>query len=84
MAKIVGCRRVDYVSRRTSNPVKGYSFFMTEGREGIVGEAAFDCFLSDERASDFMGQFKTLPDVVGLEVDIRYDRFGHPTELTLI
>lgn len=84
MTNIVGCRRVDYVSRRSNQPVRGYSFFLTEKQEGVIGLATYDVFLSDERSGDFLSHFKQLDDCLGIEVAVTFNRYGRPENIAIV
>lgn len=74
----VGYRYVDYISK-SGKPVKGYSIYLTEERQHIVGEAAFDCWISVE---SFENYFSSLS--IGEKISLSYDRYGHVVSCTVV
>ena len=69
--EIVGVRRIEYVSKKTGNPVKGYEIHTEEQRKDVTGVATEKIFVGEEKAKNcgFMPE-------VGQEIEVAYNRFG--------
>lgn len=68
--EVVGIQDVNYVSRKTNNPVSGTTFHVTypkEGVEGVVCESIFVSSRSDIQVAGIR---------VGDTVDLSYNRYG--------
>ena len=63
--KVLGIQFVDYVSRKTGNPVKGVTLHSCYPDGQVKGEAVDSIFVSDNLGLDFL--YQILP---GDEVDI--------------
>lgn len=84
MVQILGVRRVQYMSRKTGNPVSGYTLFVSEDDvPEVVGVQTDNVFLSDANAAPFVSQFKALPDMLGLKIEVAYNKFGSATGVKL-
>lgn len=66
--KVIGVKNVDYVSRRSGRPVKGYSLYLTYERNDVDGLACEDVYVSTERIND-------VP-YVGDLCSVYYNRYG--------
>lgn len=76
---VLGTQNLDYVSRRTGNPVKGLSLFCKYFDSGVVGEAASRIFISDNL------NIPCIADIVpGCVVDVEYNNRGYVCGLSLI
>jgi hypothetical protein len=78
-AKILGIQGVNYVSKRTGNPVKGTSFHVSLRDPNVRGEAVRTVFVSDNLS---------IPDIVniipGTNIDVEYDYRGYVCGLTVL
>ena len=70
--KVLGIQFVDYVSRKTGNPVKGVTLHSCYPDGQVKGEAVDSIFVSDNLGLDFL--YQILP---GDEVDIEYNNRGY-------
>lgn len=75
MPKIVGVERIDYVSRKTGKAVKGYRFHCTDKIRNCDGLGVLSEFISEEVCNDFISEHGV--DIIGLEVDFVYNKFGN-------
>lgn len=78
-AKITGIQEVDYVSRKSGNPVKGVTLHCTFKDPQVKGEAADGIFVSDNLGLDFVHSL-----VPGDIVDIFYNNRGYVSDVQLI
>lgn len=81
MIKLVGWKRIEYVSKKTGKEVKGCEFYYeteidAETSEG-VGVGSF--YLSDERIDDLKCDLN-----VGFNYKIYYNRFGGIEEIVAV
>lgn len=69
--EIVGVRRVEYTSKKSGLPVKGYEIHTEEQRKDVTGVATDRIFVGEDKAKNcgFMPQ-------VGQEIEIAYNRYG--------
>lgn len=70
--KVVGTQLVNYISKRSGEPVKGVNLFVTCKDPQVNGELADKIFISDRLGID--GLF-SLP--LGCTVDVQYNNYGH-------
>ena len=70
--KIVGKQNVDYVSRKTQEPVKGVSLHCTGTRNNVEGEAVETIFVSAK--SGLYNEVAKMP--VGTNIRVSYNRWG--------
>lgn len=70
--KIVGKQNVDYISKKTQEPVKGVSLHCTGTRNNVEGEAVETIFVSAK--SGLYDEVIKMP--VGTEVSVSYNRWG--------
>lgn len=86
-ARILGYKRVDYTSKKTGNPVLGYSLFYgaENPKENVIGLETGDMFMNDERIKGVMsklgGDEKKLVNAV---VEITYNKRGQVDDVTLV
>lgn len=77
---IVGLRRVDYVSKKTNLPVKGYTFNCTypydETKKDECGLATEEIFINDDKLQKFLSYFTSLNEMLDIDVNVFYNRFG--------
>lgn len=65
--KIVGVRRLDFKDAN-GKETKGYRFHMSGKEQGTEGVMVDNCFLYDEQAERFVSGFKSIPEMIGVEV----------------
>ena len=70
--KVVGTHLVDYVSKKTGNPVKGVTLHALCKDSQVNGEMASQIFVSDQLGIE--GLF-SLP--IGCTVDVEYNNRGY-------
>lgn len=70
--KVIGKEAVDYVSRKTNQPVKGITLYCTEPREGVNGLAVERIFISAR--SSMYGDCMALP--LDTDIMVAYNRYG--------
>lgn len=68
--EVLGTQAVDYVSRRTGNPVKGVTFYVKYKDAQIHGEATASVFVSDNLAIPCIADIKPH-DIVDVEYSPR-------------
>lgn len=78
-AKVLGTQNVDYVSRRTGNPVKGMTFHVSHKDSDVRGDAVSTVFVSDNLG---------IPDLVnivpGTHIDVEYNNRGYVCGITVL
>lgn len=68
---VLGVQTVDYVSRKTGNPVKGVTLHAKHKDSQVVGEAVTNIFISDNL------NLPCIPDLApGQIVDVEYNNRG--------
>lgn len=76
--QVVGIQKVDYVSKKTNQPVTGLTFHVLGSRKDVEGEACETIFVSSR--SDV-----PVEDVkVGSVVEVSYNRFGSVQDIILV
>lgn len=70
--KIVGKQKVDYVSRKTNQPVQGVTLHCTDERQGIEGVSVETIFVSAK--SDIYNDVVNIP--IGSNISVGYNRWG--------
>lgn len=68
MYEVTGIKKVDYVSKKTGRPVKGYTLWLSYERQDVDGFACDEVYVSIERISE-------VPQLGDL-VNVYYNRFG--------
>lgn len=76
--RILGISKVDYVSQRTGEPVKGVSLHSAFKDQNVEGEAVDNIFVSDRLGIVGISSIKP-----GDTVDVEYGRRGSVTNVTL-
>lgn len=78
-AKVLGIQKVDYISKRTGEPVVGVTLHCEFSDAQVEGKAVSSVYLSDRL---------DIPDLrsvaLGSVVDIEYNRRGYVQGLTLV
>ena len=78
-ATIKGLQKVDYVSKKTGQPVDGVTFHIErENDEDVTGSACEQLFINSERLQNLgvavpVAKFK---ETVGKKLEFEYNRFG--------
>lgn len=70
--KIVGKQNVDYISRKTQEPVKGVSLHCVGARNDVEGEAVETIFISAK--SGLFDEVAKMP--IGTKIRVFYNRYG--------
>lgn len=80
---IIGIQRVDYISKKTNRPVKGYNFYVTESINEIsgFGDKSEKIYVSETCVSDIPDIYSN--DYIGCDVDFTYNKFGNVTGIIL-
>lgn len=77
--RIKGYGRVDYVSKKTGNPVKGWNIYicrepMVSEQSRVTGEICEDLYVSDA--------FDINKISIGFDYNVTYNRYGGVEEIT--
>lgn len=83
MIKVIGIRRLDY-KNKDGRSVKGYSFYLSEDVENVIGVSAFNSFLSDEAIQPLLNVVGSAEKLLGMNVDLSYNRYGRLTGMKVI
>lgn len=83
MIKVIGIRRLDY-KNKDGRAVKGYSFYLSEDVENVIGVTAFNSFLSDEAIQPLLNVVGSAEKLLGMNVDLSYNRYGRLTGMKVI
>lgn len=76
--KVLGVQPVDYVSRKTGNPVKGVTLHSSFRDAQVEGESVSSIFVSDNLG------IKCIVDVhPGMLVDVQYNNRGYVCDLAI-
>lgn len=79
-AKVLGIQDVDYISRKTGNPVVGVMLHVCFKDSQVIGEATDNVFVSDN-----LGLRRTLDSMnPGCFVDVVYNRRGSVADIILL
>lgn len=76
-AKVLGIQDVDYISKKTGNPVRGTTLHCAFADPLVRGEAVNGIFVSDNLKLDCLFSIKP-----GDEVDIEYNYRGYVCNVT--
>lgn len=71
MAKIIGIKKVDYVSKRTGKPVVGLSLYLTEADKDVLGLSCEEIYVSS--ASNAYDDAKLC--ALGDDVEVGYNKY---------
>lgn len=77
-AKIMGIQTVDYVSRKTGNPVKGITLHCSFKDPQVEGDAVDGIFVSDNLKLPCISELR-----VGQTVDVIYNNRGYVCDLAI-
>lgn len=77
--KVVGMQSVDYVSRKTGNPVKGVTLFTVYKDNDVQGERADNLFVSDNLEIKDIANIKP-----GTMIDVVYNRRGYVADIAIV
>lgn len=72
---VLGKEKVDYVSKKTGNQVKGYTLHLGTEKKGCDGLAVNSVFVSE-----LLGSVVNLSD----DIEILYNAYGSPLEIRKI
>lgn len=76
--KVVGVQSVDYISRKTNEPVKGRTLHCVYKDPQVTGEAATGIFVSDKLG------ITSLNDVTpGMMVNVEYNNRGFVCDMAI-
>lgn len=76
--KILGIQTVDYVSKKTGNPVKGITLHSVHKDAQVTGEAVSNIFVSDSLDIPVVSELR-----VGQLVDVEYNNRGYVCDLSI-
>ena len=82
VVKIVGIARREF-DGQNGEKVRGYSLYLTESRQGVIGEAAYNVFLSDAKFRPILDVMGSLEACVGTGVCVMWNRYGKVDRLEL-
>lgn len=77
--KVLGVQSVDYVSRKTGNPVKGVTLHCAYKDSSVQGDMVEQVFISD--SLDIKDIANVRP---GVSVDVEYNRRGYVANLAIV
>lgn len=77
--KVLGIQSVDYVSRKTGNPVKGVTLHSSFKDAQVEGEAVSPIFVSDNLRLDCVSSIRP-----GMLVDVQYNNRGYVCDLAIL
>ena len=75
-----GIQLVDYISKKTGNPVKGVTLFCSHKEQGVDGEMTEDVFVSDSLDCARTAYFLKP----GILIDVEYNRRGYVADLRVL
>lgn len=70
--KVLGIQSVDYVSRKTGNPVKGVTLHSCYKDAQVQGEAVNSIFVSDNLGIPCVAEIQP-----GMTIDVEYNNRGY-------
>lgn len=76
---VLGVQTVDYVSRKTGNPVKGVTLHAKHKDSQVIGEAVSNIFISDNLGLLCVSDLKP-----GLIVDVEYNNRGFVSDVQIL
>ena len=76
--KVLGIQSVDYVSRKTGNPVKGVTLHSTFKDAQVEGESVSSIFVSDNLNLKCISEIRP-----GMLVDVEYNNRGYVCDLAI-
>lgn len=78
-AKVLGIQNVDYISRKTGNPVKGTTLHCAFPDPQVQGDAVESIFVSDNLRLTNLAKIKP-----GDKVDVEYNHRGYVCNVELL
>ncbi len=78
-ARVLGIQSVDYVSRRTGQPVKGITLHVSHKDQQVTGDAVCNVFVSDNLGIAGLSNI-----AVGVNVDVEYNNRGYVCGLAIL
>lgn len=78
--KLVGKQNVDYVSKKTNNPVQGITLHVLAKSDRVEGESCENFFISNK--SPMYSQCLGFP--LGSELVVQYNRWGSVESAVLV
>ena len=78
-ARVLGIQSVDYVSRRTGQPVKGVTLHVSHKDQQVIGDAVSNVFISDNLGIAGLSNIS-----VGVNVDVEYNSRGYVCGLAIL
>ena len=76
--KVLGIQSVDYVSRKTGNPVKGVTLHSAFKDAQVEGESVSSIFVSDNLNLKCVAEIRH-----GMLVDVEYNNRGYVCDLAI-
>ncbi len=76
--KVLGIQAVDYVSRKTGNPVKGTTLHAAFKDSQVMGEAVSNIFVSDNLRIPHIAEIQP-----GAIVDVEYNNRGYVCDVAI-
>lgn len=76
--KVLGIQSVDYVSRKTGNPVKGVMLHSSFKDAQVEGESVSSIFVSDNLNIKAVAEIRP-----GMLVDVEYNNRGYVCDLAI-
>lgn len=77
--RVVGVQSVDYVSRKTGNPVKGVTLHAVYKDAQVHGEAVGNIFVSDN-----LGIACVADIAPGATIDVQYNNRGYVADISIL
>lgn len=77
---VLGVQKVDYISKKTGEPVRGITLHCSCKDADVIGEAVESLFVSD-RLDCTENLYSIQP---GQVVDVEYNRRGYVADVTVI
>lgn len=77
-AKVLGVQSVDYVSKRTNQPVKGVTLHCSFKDAQVSGEAVDGIFVSENLGIGCISEIKP-----GMMVDVQYNSRGFVVDVSI-
>lgn len=78
LVKVLGIQSLDYVSRKTGNPVKGVTLHSCYKDAQVVGESVGAIFVSDNLGINCISEIQP-----GMLVDIEYSPRGYVSNVSI-
>lgn len=76
--KVLGIQNVDYVSRKSGNPVKGVTLHASYKDSQVEGEAVNGIFISDNLGVACLSEIRP-----GMTVNVEYNPRGYVSDVTI-